>query len=474
MKKLERIVGFINYEEIDFPFEFDEKSYSIFLYPPTRNVWKDYNDPMRIFDSLREDLSIHEWIDRKELQGVTSEEYSVIFNVTNMVDNYQGFLKFDVNWYSYKLGKYATDEIDGFTIFGHDVDFFYSPLVALGSAIKFKDDGRSLDKFSVESISSKNESLGEYKINNNLSAKIEVTAYANFRSKNWASPINSESCLKTTFSKSVNIKTIVDVYFDFLRFFCFITYRKNVDIGYLELFKNNEQGKRDYIGIFVNRSYYSAEPNSKVKNRVIRFGFLSEKSSQIIQVIANDKMSFQHLCDSVEDQKSYPASRIIMILANFEREYRNIYCQDIKRSDTYYMVKSEIVNLIDNYQKSENNSKRKYAKEFKRFVENKAEENLENSIRSALIDCEIIMTPFVKLRSKDSYNKTINGISKRMGEVRNGIAHSKLDLHFDAIHLRDIKIIEELLYAMRLKKASVGNIECQKAINDLFDENIAI
>lgn len=43
---------------------------------------------------------------------------------------------------------------------------------------------------------------------------------------------------------------------------------------------------------------------------------------------------------------------------------------------------------------------------------------------------------------------TIEEICDRMNTVRNGIAHSRLDLNLEAIHLSDLKIIEELLYAM--------------------------
>ena len=61
-----------------------------------------------------------------------------------------------------------------------------------------------------------------------------------------------------------------------------------------------------------------------------------------------------------------------------------------------------------------------------------------------------------------------------MGDFRNGIAHSRLDLHFEAIHLSDIKIVEELLYAIRLKKIGLQTSEIQKAISDLFLERLAL
>jgi hypothetical protein len=72
------------------------------------------------------------------------------------------------------------------------------------------------------------------------------------------------------------------------------------------------------------------------------------------------------------------------------------------------------------------------------------------------------------------YEEIAEEIGSRMGEVRNGIAHDKLDWHFDAVHLCDIKIVEELLYAMILKDLHLDTKKIQKGINDLFDENFAI
>lgn len=83
------------------------------------------------------------------------------------------------------------------------------------------------------------------------------------------------------------------------------------------------------------------------------------------------------------------------------------------------------------------------------------------------------MLPFVRIKYGGNYLDVIDGICERMGTVRNGIAHSRLDLRFDAIHLCDIKIVEELLYAIRLKKCHLNTSEIQKSINCVFRENIA-
>ena len=114
-----------------------------------------------------------------------------------------------------------------------------------------------------------------------------------------------------------------------------------------------------------------------------------------------------------------------------------------------------------------------YIKQLRKYVENR-DSSFETNIKKALLDCEKIMTPFLKKRYIGSYPEMVHNLSARTGDFRNGIAHSRLDLHFEAIHLSDIKIVEELLYAIRLKKLGLQTSEIQKAISDLFLERLAL
>ena len=54
------------------------------------------------------------------------------------------------------------------------------------------------------------------------------------------------------------------------------------------------------------------------------------------------------------------------------------------------------------------------------------------------------------MKYREKYEEAIRGISERMGELRNGFAHSRLDLCFNPRNLDDLKIMEELIYAIRL------------------------
>ena len=84
------------------------------------------------------------------------------------------------------------------------------------------------------------------------------------------------------------------------------------------------------------------------------------------------------------------------------------------------------------------------------------------------------MGPFIKSKYAGALDVTIEEICDRMNTVRNGIAHSRLDLNLEAIHLSDLKIIEELLYAMRFQYLHIDSRPIQIGIKKLFGENIAV
>ena len=63
MKRPERLVGFVSYEEYTFPFEFDEREFKVNLYPPNREVWRRYSSGALTLERLQQTIeSSNEWI----------------------------------------------------------------------------------------------------------------------------------------------------------------------------------------------------------------------------------------------------------------------------------------------------------------------------------------------------------------------------------------------------------------------------
>lgn len=473
MKIPERIIGFVNFKGTKFPFEFDKESFCLNLYPPSTEIWNEMSSFREFFSSFNKSEKKHEWIGELQIEGYCSDRKKIIFCVQNHRSNYHGFYSYPVNWYFYYSEQMENDDLYGFSVECDEVNYFFNPQQAIESLLQFSSDKTKLEKITVQSNKQITQDCGKYRIIPHVDAHIEVMCYAVAHSDSYTNPIDATSKMVVSFSAPVGLDTVVDAYRYMICFLQFITYRKNIVFNTVPVFFVNANGLRDYAGILVFKKTPLAETHKKRKEAIIPYHVLKKHTSTIFTNIKNNKLGFQHLCESIEDTLHYPSSRIIMIFAAFEREYRNIYGVDSDRSQNYIDTKNEIVDMIDRYRSLLRGKKKKYAKQLRDYVENR-DSSFEFNLKKALKDCKDIMLPFICLKYNENYDVAIDGICERMGIVRNGIAHSRLDLQFDAIHLSDIKIVEELLYAIRLKHCHIKTVDIQKSINGIFRENIAI
>ena len=162
-----------------------------------------------------------------------------------------------------------------------------------------------------------------------------------------------------------------------------------------------------------------------------------------------------------------------MILSTFEKEYSSIFGQDYKRSETYSEIKELVISSVDKLIESNTGKRKKYLKSIKRQLQ-KLDNSYSKMVLISLRECADIIKPFI-LQKYGEYNESIlNDISQRINEMRNDIAHCKLDIDYVPNHSNDIKIVEYLIYAIRLKSIGLETESIQKAINALFGLNMAI
>lgn len=471
IKKPEKLLGYVKYEDVDYPFEFIEEDFSIVLYPPTVEKWDEAADIFHFFENLNKPRE-KGWIKSLKLEGITSEHYRIVFSVKDSPSNYHGFKSYEVDWFYYCRSEYDFNSIEGFRVSGNEINYFFPPQIALQNEVVFGDDNQ-IEKMTVSTtdVETKRE-CGSYSVRRGLSATIDVNAYATVHYNTALNPIDATSYLYYVFSKASGIDDLIVAVYHLRCFFKFITYRNNIHVDAIETFYDKE-GKRDYAGAIVFPTRKNEEDNKKASERIINYDVLGSKTSNILKAIKAGKMGYAHICDSIDGRRHFSSGRMIMIMSEFEREFRNIYGQDYERSEVYISTKQEIIELIDEYRKAHTGDVKKYAASIKRSVQN-LDNSYAQNVEKAISDCEEIMKPFIHSNYAGYEDDIVKGICERVGEIRNGIAHSKMDFTLDAIHLTDTKIMEELTYAIRLKKAGISNEQIKKGINALFNENIAL
>ncbi len=471
MKKPDRLVGYLNINDTSCAFEFNDENFDLYLYPSTT---KDYDIHSFFGSIIGFNHKDHKWIKRLKLTGITSSGSNIMFEVQDSPSDYNGFKVYDVNWYFCYNDPIKEDSIEGFRLKGPEIDIFYPPQRALKVQVDFSKENHKIKGMQVSSNDNNDCSYcGKYRLIKGVDANIELSAYATLHTDTAVNPIDANSIMTTCFSKPVDIDTLITAYFNTIQFLKYVTYRNNVKIESIDIFFINKDGLRQYDGILAFQNNAETENHKNVKKRIIGYDILLNKTAKIFSLINKNKIGFGHICKSIDDTRHYLVSRTIMILTEFEREYRNIYGIDFNRSEEYIEVKNNVVNLINAYLQEQHGKRRQYARQLSRYVADR-DNSFEANVKYALNDCADIMDVFVKRKYRGNYKTAVDGIANRIGELRNGIAHSRLDFKFEPIHLTDIKIIEELTYVIRLKKLGIKSRECQKAVNSLFDERIAL
>lgn len=466
MRIPERVVGFVLLDGEKIPFELDKECFELRLYQP-----KPQDLMVTITQGLEAfcvDTKEHKWIDKLTLEGNTSEGYHIFLGTSDKPANYNGYKTYSIDWY------YITDKEIGDVIqvrfSGQDVNRFYNPERAFQRKIKH---GESeyvyVEAMKVESKKCSPLDCGQYFFGDN-----QITVSCNcFTTMHYDSitPLEAASYLKLSLSKQVTLDELVELAQNVRYLLKYVSYRMNADISVITTHRHYKDTTTTMCGILAFKPDEEERDIKKASTRIIKAEFLNEHISDLLSLIKERKLPFGHYCQSIKGRSSYSTSRIIMILAAFEREFREVYGQDVERSKTYLETKEEVLQLVENFADSKSGKPRKYVRDFAKGISN-SDSSYGDNFKYALNDCQSIMEPFVTRSFEGTYADIIEGVSDRINALRNGIAHCRLDFVMEACNMEDIKFAEEMLYVIRLKKLGLDDSTIQHAIDDLFDEKM--
>lgn len=463
-----RIVGNLELKGEKYSFELDKESFELKLYHlTTEDVCTKF---FEAFKTLNLKVRENKWIDRITIQGVTSERYLVYFGTIDNPESYNGYYTYRVDWY------YLTDEdsemVDEMRFYSHEINYFFNPTRSFEKNITYNtEEDVTLQSFSIHSVDCDALKCGSY-IDNNIQVNITCDSNSILHYES-PTPLESESCLKLQFSEAINIGKVVynaRIVHNFLKYVC---YRSNIRFSNISVYTTSDEGKQRNCGKLVFRYQGDEEKSEICRKRIIRAEYLNERIADIMKAINDNEIHLDYCCDSLKALSYYSINRVIMILATFEREYRNIYGYDVRRSVNYKCIKENVIQIIEKYAENLSGKNKKYAKSFAKRIKD-YDVSYGDNVKFAFEDCREIMDVFIKKCFDESYEEAVEGISESINKLRNGIAHSRLDMEIEPRHITDIKLIEEMLYVIRLKKLGIEVSVIQKVINELFGVGIII
>lgn len=463
-----RIVGFLSEEFHEYVFEFDKVKLEVRLYSTSREVVRE--NMVNSFRRFAENYKQHRWLDALTLKGITSEGYLVYFGTLDNPSCYNGYLTYEVNWY------YITDNNDGIIdeirFHGREIDCFFDPENTFKIDLKYGGEKFvTVDSINIEASNSEEISCGMF-----MHGALRVDSFCGSNTTlkyNSAVPLNARSYYSMKLSSPIGIDELRDIITVFQKFLRYICYRTNVEISEISTYCLAEYGMRKECGKFVLDQTCGVEENSHIHDRIISASDLREHSSELLLAIDEGKIRDDYLCDSLKDCTHYTTSRVIMILAAFEREFREIYGQDIRRSEKYKAAKELTVECILNLANKMTGKQKKYIRDFAKGIENH-DSSYGDNLEYAFIDCRSIMEPFVTRHFEGAYKEIVETVAVNINYLRNGIAHSRIGMNIEPRNLTDIKFVEEMIYVIRLKKLGLNENVIKKIINSLFRENIPL
>lgn len=202
MRKPQRFIGFAEFKNTSFPFEFDEEDFSLTLYPPNQKIQEEYSSILHTLEKLTKFTeSVNAWIPFEDILGTTSEGHNIRFHVFSDYTSHHGFLSFRVAWYFVCEKEYSEDSIYGLRLQGPEIDAFFPPDSVFKYDIEPAGGLLGAKKLTVSAEKQDEVTGGSYQISDSLEAKIYFYSYATLmRSQN---PVTSQSRMTVVFSKAV-------------------------------------------------------------------------------------------------------------------------------------------------------------------------------------------------------------------------------------------------------------------------------
>lgn len=466
------LLGFVEYDGKKSPFVYEDGVLQ--LLPVSEEEWKENRRDLFRGFGKGWIFSKDEWIGESLIYGKLHNGKAIVFSVSNLSSNDNGFKSFSVSYFmKYEKENLKPDTINGISVSGKEINYFYTPAKAFEILFSMSEDG--FKRANVSTDVQEEIVIGSYGYRG-----CAVTVAASLVPKiAWKSdtPLTAHSKLKLSFSEPQNIEFAIAVYEHVLKFFYYVCGRTNISLDDIEIY-GLFKGKEKISGILrFTEADQNEETDEKRSKQIIKYELLGQYTCEILQEIANEKLYFQHYRSSIRAKHSYGIDRIILNFTAFEQEERNIYPAEQERSEAYLEAKEKSLTVLESLRTELTGKRKKYVKGFIDSI-SKSENKYADRMKKALMDCKDILKPFLindySGYKEETAENMFEEIANRMNNLRNNVVHGNLGMTIEAINISDFSVLENLLYAMRFKNMGMDLLLIQKSICSIRDYNIYI
>ncbi len=462
--KIDDFNGFLEFREETFPFSFSKNK--ITIHPTNIDKWNELYDDWFHKDFNRENKK---WLDKIIIDGITDKHKGVKFFVTDNPRYFNGYYTYSVDYmYVYDINSEANDmyDIKGIRFKGSEINYFYNVKDYITS--DFEPKNNSFDRFYLELKNKEDKNFGKFRWHDYY---VSIKGSFSWRKENDTyGPLEINSLLVLELSRECNdLKKIIELINIQKIVMFFSCYRRNISFSEINTYCYTEDKLRRQVGDFYIFEDNDFETDKKVLKQIIAINDTDEFYSKLYKLSADNKIYTMHICSNNHDRNLYTSVRILSIIIAFEHNFKVFYPDVEIQSSEFDIAKNKIINFInDQINELSGKLKKKY-KNIKNSIQ-KIDVSYGEYLKYALNDNYTILKEFIEKRYAVKNPKLIiSSCCNRVNEIRNQIAHGKLDLKYKPINSNDIYLIELLLYSMTLKYIGLDEKTIKEKIKYLFN-----
>lgn len=456
----EEMTGFAEYDGNSIPFLFRDNR--LLLFPPDEHM--QIKQAARAFERWSDNFKSNQWIPQRYIRGITTKKKTVLFHIPDNPSDDNGFLSFRV----YNACIYSGDEKNGLMfqklrIGLEEGNYFYGPSYFWQLCY---------DERGISDIKPRNGRtdilFGKYTYQGvQVKVRLDEKSSLAYQEENF---LTSSTVVVLETSRLIDFDVALDLIHHIKIMFCYLTRRKNIAIKEIEFWKNGKKGNPAQIyGNILLFDQSASETDRHRDRRIIPYSVIKKKADSLLQAIADGELYIEHLPEDISSSSRYNIGEMILNFASFEREFSNLYGKvHGLRSENYYLAQKSACELLeDEAKKIPSKKERKYYRDFTKTIQNSGSSfsaKMSYAIHLHIED----MSSLITSRYGGCDDNIIEGICDRLNQIRNSCVHGNLGLRFEAMHISDLRILQVLVYVMRLNSMKVDAKNIKRAIAGIF------
>ena len=450
----DNILGFIIDEQKEIPFSY--KDGILTLFHSNIASWK--KEKYKCFLNWPK-FNIDTWIGEKIFEGICQDDNKIRFCVSENASTDNGYYSYPVK-YLMKYDGMHHDQIKQVELKGKEINYF----LEVGYFNKFLHNEKS--------VSATIDFTGLHDLCSYRWKDVDIRAsyYSSYELKHKSlTPLKKQAGLLIEFSSLQDEKFTMQVCHHFLNLLQYLSYRRDVEFFDIKIrggIKTSNGSKGYGILHKVNLSKNFANDVKKEQECIIKFKEIKKGISKLITAIAEERVYLEHIVPDIHARYTYRIDRIILNFAAFEREFSDIYGIDYGRSEKYTSTKKEAIQLLKNEADKHSGDKKKYYKNFAKMI-TKTDNSYKQRLEHALKDCREEMKFSIANTYMNEIETKLAEFPSRMNDLRNDSVHANFNWQIKPINISDFSILEDLIYAIRLKNVGIDTHSIQKCLANL-------